>query len=263
MFRRILEASMSKRIAVVLALLSIAVLCPLAARAQAPAEPQAYTYVSEWTLPRAQWSDWEAFGEKDVRPIFEKLMANGAIQSWGLYTTTLHVDGYPTHGSWFETADIASVYRALAALAKLPPNPIMNSPDAKHRDFLLHSQVRRKRAASGTNGYLWVNNTHLQPGKTPQYRALYEQFLKPVLDALVADGTLVMYAMDNETMHTDNPSQIFDVYFFAGPDGQDKLYAAILEMEKKNTTFADALNATEVGPPHRDYIARVLTYGVK
>ena len=118
---------MSKRM--IYALVFVTLLgAPLAALAQTPPEPSTYTYVSEWTIPRAQWADWEAFGEKNARPIFEKLMADGTIQSWGLYVTTLHVEGYPTHGSWFETADIASVYKVLAALAKLPANPIMNSP---------------------------------------------------------------------------------------------------------------------------------------
>ena len=248
---------MSKRLALMLTILSLATAIPRAAQAQAPAaaEPQTYTFVIQRTIPRSQWAEWETFNEQKYRPVLEKLMADGLIVSWGMFTTLVHVDGYPTHGSWIEAADLASIYKALAELDKLP------SPT--HRDYLLHSQLRHARPASGTNGYLWVNNTHLQPGKGGQYRGLYERFVKPLLDELVGNGAMVLYAMQNETIHTEDPSQIFDVYFFAGPEGQDKLYAALGDMEKKNTFFSDALDATEVGPPHRDYLARVTRYAVK
>lgn len=253
---------MLRRMAMVSLYLTMVFLLSSAARAQAPAEPQTYTFVIERTIPRAMWAEWDTFAEQKYRPVLEKLLAEGTIVSWGLYTTVVHVAGYPTHGSWIETTDIASIHKAIAELGKIP-NPIMSAPQVRHRDYLLHSRLRGARAAAGTNGYLWVNNTHLQAGKSDQYRGLYEKFVKPILVDLIADRTLVLFAMEGETIHTDDPSQIFDVYFFAGPEGQDKLYAAIGEMEKKNPTFADSLNATEVEPPHRDYLARVTSYAVK
>jgi hypothetical protein len=253
---------MYKRIVFVLLLFACALALPSTAGAPATAEPQTYTFVIERTIPRAMWADWETFAEQKYKPALETLMTDGTVVSWGLYTTVVHAPGYPTHGSWIETKDIASIHKAIAELGKIP-NPVMSSAQVTHRDYLLHSRLRGARAAMGTNGYLWVNNTHLQPGKGDQYRALYERNVKPILADLLADRTLVLYAMQGETIHTDDPSQIFDVYVFAGPEGQDKLYAAIGEMEKKNPTFADSLNATEVEPPHRDYLARVTAYAVQ
>lgn len=253
---------MLKRFAVCFALLCIAAGVPRVGRAQTPAEPQTYTFVIERTIPRAMWADWETFAEQKYKPVLEKLMADGTIASWGLFTTWLHVDGYPTHGSWIEARNIESIHKAIAELGKLP-NPIMSSPNVTHRDRLLHSQVRRARAASGSNAYLWVNNTHLQTGKGDQYRTLFEKFLKPVLDELVSSGAMVSYALTNETVHTADPYQVFDVYLFTGPDGQDKFYAGLSDMEKKNAFFADAVNATEIEAPHRDYVARVTSYSVK
>ncbi len=254
---------MSSRAFWIFALALFAGWVPPSVSAQTQAEPLPYVYVSQWTIPRAQWAEFETYADKSVRPVFEKLMADGTLQSWGLYATAVHVEEYPTHGAWFQAASIADVMKALAELSKLPANPIVNAPTSKHRDYLLHAQMTRWRTASGSNGLLWVNNTHLQPGKGSDYRALYGKFVKPVLDGLLADGTLVLYGMEGETIHTADPSQIFLVYFFSSPDGLDKLYAAIGAMEEKNTTFAAALGATEVGPPHRDYLARVLSYAVK
>jgi hypothetical protein len=253
---------MSRRFAVFFLIVALAMAIAPAARAQTPAEPQTYTFVIERTIPRAMWGDWDAFAEQKYRPVLEKLMAEGTIVSWGLYTTIVHAPGYPTHGSWFETANIANIHKAIAELGKIP-NPIMASPNVTHRDFLLHSRLRHSRTASGTNGYLWVNNTHLQPGKGDEYLALYKKFIEPLLVDLISDRTMISVAVDGETIHTADPSQIFDVYFFTGPEGQDKLYASIGEMESKNTAFAGALNATEVEPPHHDYLARVTAYAVK
>jgi hypothetical protein len=232
------------------------------ARAQAPAEPPTYTFIIERTIPRAMWEDWEKFAQEKYRPVLEKLMADGTIVSWGLFATVVHVDGSPTHGSWMEAPSIESMHKALAELGKLP-NPIMASPNVTHRDRWLHSQVRHARTSSGSNAFLWINNTHVQIGKGDQYRELFVNFLKPIADDLVSKGTMSMFALTNETIHTADPYQVFYFYLFSGPDGQDKFYAGLNDMEKKNAFFADAVNATEVEAPHRDYLARVTAYAIK
>jgi hypothetical protein len=231
-------------------------------RAQAPAEPQTYTVIIERTIPRAMWEDWEKFAQEKYRPVLEKLMADGTIVSWGLFTTVVHVDGGPTHGSWFEARNIESIHKAIAELGKLP-NPIMASPNVTHRDRWLHSQARHARTSSGSNAFLWINNTHLQIGKGDEYRELWVKFLKPIADDLISNGTMAMAALTNETIHTADPYQVFDFYLFSGPDGQDKFYAGLNDMEKKNAFFGDAVNATEVEAPHRDYLARVTAYAIK
>ena len=81
---------MSKRVLILLAGLVFVLLAPLAASAQQQEEPPTFTFVSEWAVPRAQWADWIAYTDKNLKPIFDKLLADGTIISWGTYVTIVH-----------------------------------------------------------------------------------------------------------------------------------------------------------------------------
>src|SRR5580698_9307747 len=112
-------------------------------------EDSSYLYVTEWQIPHAQWTIWEAFEASSFKPVFEKLMADRSILSWGFYTQTLHSPDGPTHGIWFSAASIAGVETTLNAMAGLPANSVMNNPQVKQRDFLFRSLMSAGHAAVG------------------------------------------------------------------------------------------------------------------
>ena len=62
---------MSKRVSFLLLALAMLLLTSLAASAQQ--QPLPVTYVSEWTIPRAQWDEYVSFVKKNTQPILEKL----------------------------------------------------------------------------------------------------------------------------------------------------------------------------------------------
>jgi hypothetical protein len=146
---------MIKRIVLALATLLLAISAPVGSKAQQQ-EPPTYTMVSEWVIPRAQWAEYEAFNKKSAQPLFERFLADGTILSWGIYATVVHQEERETHGSWFETASLANVQKVLAELAKLAPNPVINT--VKHHDFLLRAPLRRSRAASALRNLIPVPN---------------------------------------------------------------------------------------------------------
>ncbi len=257
---------MSKRSLIILAAVA-AVLVPLAASAQQQQQqPPVFTYVSDWTIARAQWDDYVAFEKKNVQPIFEKLLADGTLTSWGFYATNVHEENGPTHGSWFEAPSVANIEKALAVLAKAAQNPIING--VKHRDYFLRTQVRRFKAGSAADGFLWVNYTQLQSGKGQEWRALFDQYIKPLLEGLVADGTFVAYELEAEVIHTDNPDGIYLVYIAPNAEGFDKFLATIdarlaQATPEERRAFNEAFAATTVPSAHRDFFARVLSYAMK
>jgi hypothetical protein len=245
--------------------LAMLLLGSLAASAQQ--QPLPFTYVSEWTIPRAQWDDYENFIKKNTQPILEKLTADGTISGWGFYATNVHDESGVTHGDWFEASSIANIQKALTALTKAARNPIL-SASGKHRDYLVRSQVRRGKPASGTDGFLWVNYTQLKPGKNEEWRALFDKSIKPLLDGLVDDGSFISYSIDAEVVHTDNPNGIYLVYMAPNAAGIDKFIAAVgarmaQATPEERRAFGEAFAATTEPGAHRDFFARILNYAEK
>ena len=196
---------MSKRSFFLGTMFVLLLLAPLVASAQQQQEPPTFTFVAEWAIPRAQWADFVAFNEKNGKPALDKLLADGTLIGYGTYATVVHQEERETHGTWFEATSIANIEKALGELLKLPPNPAITT-GAKHHDFLLRSPLHRTKAARGTNGYLWVSSTQLQPGKGQEWRELFDKYTKPVYDELLANGTILAYWIDVEQVHTDNPN---------------------------------------------------------
>ena len=253
---------MSKRIGLLLTVLAASLGLPMMVVAQAPPEPPTYTFVSEWAIPRAQWKDWTESNEKNVKPILDKLMTDGTVVGYGLYSTTVHDESGITHGSWFETTSLAGIDKVLAEIAKLPPNPITNAA-SKHRDYLMRSSLRRIKAGSGKDGYLWVNYTKLQPGKGAGWRALFDKLVKPVFDEQLSNGSLLAYWVEGEQVHTEDPNGVFIVLFFPNADAMDKYFANLQKMIAQNPGVGDLLSGVSVGAAHRDYMARVTHYANK
>lgn len=256
---------MSKRVCFLLIALAMLLSGSLAASAQQ--QPLPFTYVSEWTIPRAQWDDYVSFNKKNVQPILEKLMADGTITGWGFYATNVHDESGVTHGDWFEASSIANIEKVLDALTKTARSPILNT-SGKHRDYLVRAQVRHAKPASGTDGYLWVNYTQIKPGKAEEWRALFNSAIKPLLDGLVDDGSFISYEVDAEVVHTDNPDGIYLVYVAPNAAGIDKFVAAVgarmaQVSPEERRAFTEAYAAATVPGAHRDFFFRVLSYAQK
>ncbi len=257
---------MSKRVSLLLAMLALMLLAPLAASAQQQ-EPPTFTYVSEWAVPRAQWLEYQAAREKNTKPIFEKMLADGTIIGWGMYTTAVHDESGITHGVWYEATSIAALERVLGEFLKLPPSP-MQLAATKHHDYLLRSTLHRSKAASGSNGYLWVSSTQVQPGKGQEWRELWDKYTKPIYDELLADGTILGYWIDVEQVHTDNPNWRYVVYLAPNADAVGKVGAAFEAAGQKrgaeaNRGIGRAFADVTVAGVHRDFFARVTHYAQK
>jgi hypothetical protein len=78
----------------------------------------------------------------------------------------------------------------------------------------------------------------------------------PVLEKMLADGTIHEYEIDTEAVHTDPPGTFWIFYLGANSDALDKVSQAIRDAVKANPligpSFDDMVNFKE----HRDYLAR-------
>ncbi len=262
---------MSKRMIFVVVALGVWMMTPPRAAAQAQAaqpEPTTYSFVSEWMIARAQWADWETLNTTKTKPVLDKLLADGTILSYGLYTNMVHSENEATHGRWFEATSTAAIEKALAELGKISPNPIVNAPTTKHRDYLLQSQLRRVKAGNGGPGYLRVNATLLAPGKGADWRATWDKYNKALFEEMLDKGTITAYWIAAQQVHTDDPGWIYVVFLAPNPDGVDQFWAAAAERGRKrsadeNRVESESFAASTVGSAHRDLFARVPHYAMK
>jgi len=257
---------MNKQISILLTAFALLLLAPLVASAQQQ-EPPTFTFVSEWAIPRAQWPEYQAAREKNTKPIFDKMLADGTIIGWGMYVTVVHDESGITHGTWYEATSIAALERVLGELIKLTPSPTQLAA-TKHRDYLLRSSLRRAKAGSQANGYLWVGAYQVQPGKGREWRDLWDKNSKPLVEELFANGTISAYWVEGEQVHTDNPGWIYVVWTAPNADAVDKFFAAATARSQKrsaeeNRAIGDAFAAVSVAGTHRDFFARVTHYAQK
>jgi hypothetical protein len=243
-----------------------ALLLPCAAAAQQNV-PRTLRYMSEWTVAPEQVDAYSKELADRVRPVFERLMADGTVTDWGTYTSLIAEDNGITHGMWFEITSLAGVDKALTELAKLPPSKIAQSA-SKHHDYLMRANLHRSKPSNGSNGFYYFNSTLIQPGKVGRWREWWDRYQKPMYDQFLADGWVTMYEIDSGEMHTMDPNMVYLVYVAPSADALDKINDAFLTRAKKRSSeeaqgIDDAYNAVVVAGTHRDYFARAVSYASK
>src|SRR5215472_4028238 len=95
--------------------LSLAVAGAVPASAQmndAKEKPPMYSYVSFWTIPRAQWAEMAKADAAD-QAILDKAMASGTIMAYGNDINLVHSSDGPTHDDWWSSMSMAGVLNVL------------------------------------------------------------------------------------------------------------------------------------------------------
>lgn len=254
-----------KRAVLILGILCLTLLSPSLLLAQ-QAQPPTYIFVAEWAVPRDQWDAFAQNWDKNIKPVLERHAGNGTLVHWGAFSSVVHEEGAMTHGIWFASGSVAGIERVREELIKLPPTPFQAT--AKHRDYFLRSILHAGRTTAPASGYLMVSSQIVQPGKGADWRAHFEKYSKPVYDELVKNGTISMYTVDGEYIHTTASGLRFTVYVTPTADGVDKVNAAFQAANEKRSAeerraigqaFADLVVAGE----HRDGFSRAMSYWIK
>ncbi len=249
---------MSKRILWALALLCVLAAAPAVAAQQH--EQWVYTYVAEWQVPRAQWADYTAGVEKNTKPIVQRRLADGTLISWGTYETVVHTLDGPTHGLWLQSHTLAGLTRTREELLKNPPSPALSA--SKHWDYLLRSVAHRAGPSAERTGYLRVVGTLTKPGKGDQWADAIKKYLQPAFDELLANGTLLYYAIDSQYVPTENPGLRYVVFIYPNAEAMDK-FAEAIAARVAQAEFTAAMSETSAPEQRRDYMAQVTHYAHK
>jgi hypothetical protein len=247
------------KVVTVLCALALASICASPARAQGGDEkekPPVYTYVAEWGVPRA---DWPAFEKPDpaFNALMAKLLADGTIIDYGNFKSVMHQDGETNHGGWWSATSVGNLMKALSAVTAQKGSPEVEKIQAasKHSDYILDSRQYGSKHGSFENGYLRVGTYKSKPHEGEETEKMTKAYIVPMLDKLLADGAIYMYAIDREAVHTFDPSYFWIVIIANGADGLDKFYTALEANGKANPTGGPAFGSTLESGTHRDSLA--------
>jgi hypothetical protein len=77
----------------------------------------------------------------------------------------------------------------------------------------------------------------------------------PLLEKLLADGSIIEYEIDTETIHTETPGTFWVDVISPNADGLDKLNAALRDAAKANPLNGPALDSMVDLAAHRDSLS--------
>jgi len=252
---------MLKRITNVVALVCAFAACMLLTPTAAPAQDQGttyYTYVSQWTVPRAQWA---AFAKQDEAgaAAMQKSVADGLLVAWGNATMRVHTSDGFTHAEWFTATSRENLLKVLEQQWTGATNSNYAAA-TRHADLFLHTIAHGGKSGASGTGYLRVAFYQAKPGSEEALGSLLMGKVKPFFESEVSKGNLTLYNIDEEDIHSDMPGGYNLAMLF--PDGAaiDKFYADYAAMGMSDPSTAKAFAGMTMNETHRDDFARVTAY---
>jgi hypothetical protein len=215
-----------------------------------------FIYVSQWAVPRAQWGEIEK--RNDVtRALSDKLVADGTLTGYGEFANLIHQEGQPTHGDWMTADSEGKILKALEAFYAQGDVTAPVLAASKHWDYFLVSRTHKSRSGSSDGAYLSGSRWEVKPGQGMAFHNLLKSRIVPILDKLLADGTLLFYSVDTEDYHTQPPGVVEVVTATPDAAAMDKVSAAFEAAFAKDEEIGPAIAALTKGEGHRDFLSRI------
>ena len=216
-----------------------------------------YSYVGFWNIPRAQWADM-AKADAANQNILDKAIASGTIVGYGSDVNLVHQPDGPTHDDWWSAMSMAGLLNVLDQFYKSSgtTSPVLASA-TKHWDNIYVSRYYNWHAGSWKDAYTHGSSYKLKPGMPDNaVDTLSKNMIAPLMEKMLADGTIHEYEIDTEAIHTEAPGTFWLFYLAASPEGLDKVNAALRETLKSNPLDIPAFDSMVDYTEHRDYLAR-------
>jgi hypothetical protein len=216
-------------------------------------KPPMYSYVANWQIPRAQWGDMEKAGAAD-KAILDKAMADGTIVGYGSDENLVHsADGW-THDNWWSAMSMAGLVKVLNQFYASGNNASSALSSAtRHWDLIMVSRYYNWKPGAWKGGYARVASYKLKPDAPDDaVESISKNFVVPMLEKLLADGSIREYEVDEQAVHTESPDTFDIVVVASSPEGLDAVNAAISTALKTQPFAGPAFGSMTEGSAHRD-----------
>ena len=230
---------------------------PVNAQTTVKEKPPMYSYVGNWSIPRAQWAEMDKSVAADQKTL-EQAVANGTLVGFGNDRNLVHQpDGY-THDDWWSSMSMAGLLNVLDQFQKSGSSvsPVLSS-STKHGDSIYVSRYYNWRAGTVKDAYTAVAYYRLKPdAPSDALDTLSKNLFVPLFEKLLAEGSIVEYEIDTEAIHNEAPGAFSIVYIAPTAEGLDKASAARQEMQRANPLGGPAFGNLVDFTVHRDYLSR-------
>ncbi|HXE76168.1 MAG TPA: hypothetical protein VNN18_11135 [Candidatus Xenobia bacterium] len=255
-----------------LALLALGLALPAMAQ-----DSRVYVRVELWDVKRESWPAFVKDYEKYDLPVYQKLLADGVINEYGIDSATLHNPQGYTHSTWHaatsmaafekvqEAFDAAEKVRGEAEQAKL--TAAFSGMIVKHRDYMLLIEAQKAKAGKLDKAYFYETSVAVKPGQGEAYVSYWNQHTKPIYEKLMADGVVLAYGRGREEITTDGEDRRGSWYVVADLAGHDKVQAAFRESwdkmteEQRRARWASIREVTEMNS-FRENMTRLIHWQI-
>ena len=216
-----------------------------------------YTYVALWAVPRAKWTEFEKPVPSDQK-ILDQGLGDGTLIAYGSDFNLVHsADGY-THDSWWSSHSLAGLMKVLDAFEKSSASTTGAITSAtKHADAVLVSRHYNWHAGTYKGAYSHGSSYTLKPtAPDDAVELLSKSIFEPVMEKLLAAGSVVEYEVDEESIHTQSPNTFWLYYVTPTAEGLDKVNAAVRAAVKADPLLGPSFDSMIDFVPHRDSLDR-------
>jgi hypothetical protein len=249
--------SKERRLGAALSALAISALGTVAAVAQTAEvkeKPPLYTYVANFTIPRARWGDMDKQVATDDK-IMDKAVADGTLVAYGNDVNVIHQDDTDTHDFFWSAMSMAGVLKALENITGNAGTSVLSSA-TKHSDNLFVSRFYNWHAGSLKGAYTHGASYKLKADAPDDaVETISKSFVVPLMEKALADGVVSEYEVDEEAIHTEAPGTFWIYYICPRADGLDKVNAALAAAFKEQPLAGSALGSMVDLSAHRDQLA--------
>lgn len=241
----------------VLAISAVWVAPSVAQMAATKQKPPMYSYVANWQIPRAQWGAMQKSDADDV-PTLDKGMADGTIIGYGFDENRVHTANGETHDDWWSSMSEAGVFNMLDRLYKAgaADNPALESA-TKHWDEVYVSRFYNWKPGTYKDAYTNVGVFNMKKDAPDDaLDNLCKHLIGPLLDKLLADGTIVEWEVDTQAVHTAPESEFLVIYLSPNAESMDKVEAAIQATVAASPLSGSAFDAVVDMTGHSDEVLR-------
>lgn len=240
-----------------LATMSLAASSAGAQSSEMKEKPPLYTYVSNWTIPRARWAEM-AKDTSNTNKVLEQDLGSGNIVGYGDDTTLVHTLEGSTHDNWWSATSVAALFNVLDEFYKngAAVSPVLESA-TRHSDQVFVSHFYNWRAGAYKGAYTHAAVYKLKADAPDDaVGMLSKTIIEPLLEKLLAQGAVIEYEIDEEEVHTDSSDRFWVVWISPNSQGLDKADAAVSETMKANPLAVPTIEAMVDFGPHRDWVYR-------
>jgi hypothetical protein len=240
-----------------LAMVTVGAVSASAQSAEVKEKPPMYSYVGNWSIPRAQWADMEKSNASELK-VLEKALASGTLVGYGNDMNLIHQPEGSTHDQWWSAMSMAGLLNVLEQFYQSgsATSPVLASA-TRHWDNIYVSRYYNWHSGTWKDAYTHGSSYKLKADVSDDaIDKLSKTMIVPLLEKMLADGAIHEYEIDTLAIHTEAPGTFYIFYIAANAEGLDKVSAALRETMKANPLNGPAFGSMTDSSAHRDDLAR-------